>query len=56
MTTAAAVLGALLIVPPMLNVFVQEGVIGGMPATLFYLFTGWLAIIVLVALLVRLHK
>ncbi|MEU3650081.1 hypothetical protein AB0E59_42415 [Lentzea sp. NPDC034063] len=56
LTTVVAVLGSLLLLPPALNLIDREGVLAGLPVAMVLVFTAWLAIIVVVALLVRAYK
>jgi hypothetical protein len=51
--TMAAVIGLLLLLPPLLSAFNSGGKVFGIPVIGVYLFVAWAAIILLVALLVR---
>lgn len=53
LTILAAATGFVLFLPPLLTVANDGGTIAGVPAVAVYLFGAWLAVIALVALLVR---
>lgn len=53
LTVLAAAAGFVLFLPPLLTAAGNAGTIAGIPAVAAYLFGAWLAIIALVALLVR---
>ena len=53
LTILAAATGFVLFLPPLLTAANAGGTIAGVPAVAAYLFCAWLAVIALVALLVR---
>ncbi|MGE4279017.1 MAG: hypothetical protein AB7G62_05480 [Magnetospirillum sp.] len=50
---AAFLLGLALFLPPLLNVASRDALVGGIPVLVLWLFGGWLALIVVLALVVE---